>query len=81
MLRPAGTRRLVHDCSATAVHIHSALYNLGEFDFRHNEREALGVDDTKRAEKAVIGIAGKRLTYRQPDQRTAGLPGGAGATA
>jgi hypothetical protein len=40
---------------------------LGEFDFRHNERSALGVDDARRARKAVLGIAGKRLTYRQPD--------------
>jgi transposase-like protein len=45
---------------------------LGEFDFRHNERAALGVDDAKRARKAVLGIAGKRLTYRQPNQRAAG---------
>jgi transposase-like protein len=44
---------------------------LGEFDFRHNERAALGTDDAKRAKKAVVGIAGKRLTYRQPNQRTA----------
>ena len=44
---------------------------LGEFDFRHNEREALGVDDTARAEKAVAGIAGKRLTYQQPASRSA----------
>ncbi len=40
---------------------------LGEFDFRHNERAALGVDDMKRSRKAVAGVAGKRLTYRQPD--------------
>ena len=45
---------------------------LGEFDFRHNERAALGTDDAKRAKKAVVGIAGKRLTYRQPDRRAAG---------
>ena len=41
---------------------------LGEFDFRHNERAALGIDDAKRARKAVAGVAGKRLTYRQPNQ-------------
>jgi transposase-like protein len=41
---------------------------LGEFDFRHNERAALGVNDARRAEKALAGIAGKRLTYRQPYQ-------------
>jgi transposase-like protein len=39
---------------------------LGEFDFRHNERSALGVDDARRAHKALLGIVGKRLTYRQP---------------
>jgi len=31
---------------------------LGEFDFRHNERAALGVNDSRRAEKALAGIAG-----------------------
>lgn len=45
---------------------------LGEFDFRHNECTALGVDDAERAAKAVAGVAGKRLTYRQADQRVAG---------
>jgi hypothetical protein len=35
---------------------------LGEFDFRYNERVALGVNDKARAEKAIKGIAGKRLT-------------------
>jgi transposase-like protein len=39
---------------------------LGEFDFRYNYRIALGFDDTTRAALAVKGIAGKRLTYRQP---------------
>jgi len=38
---------------------------LGEFDFRHNERAALGVDDEKRMQKAAKGIRGKRLTYRR----------------
>src|SRR6266576_2864310 len=36
---------------------------LGEFDFRYNERIALGVDDAQRAAKAIKGAAGKRLTY------------------
>jgi transposase-like protein len=39
---------------------------LCEFDFRYNERIALGVSDTERAAKAIRGSAGKRLTYRQP---------------
>jgi transposase-like protein len=37
---------------------------LAEFDFRYNERMALGVDDAERAERALRGIVGKRLTYR-----------------
>jgi transposase-like protein len=39
---------------------------LAEFDFRYNERVALGISDTERATKAIRGAAGKRLTYRQP---------------
>lgn len=38
---------------------------LAEFDFRYNERQALGVNDEARADKLVRGIVGKRLTYRQ----------------
>ncbi len=38
---------------------------LGEFDFRHNYRAALEVDDAERTEKALEGIVGKRLTYRR----------------
>ncbi len=39
---------------------------LNEFDFRYSNRSALGVDDTERADRAVKGAAGKRLTYKQP---------------
>jgi len=39
---------------------------LGEFDFRYNHRIALGFDDETRTAIAIKGIAGKRLTYRQP---------------
>jgi transposase-like protein len=39
---------------------------LCEFDFRYNERIALGVSDQERAAKAIKGAAGRRLTYRQP---------------
>ena len=38
---------------------------LAEFDFRYNERVALGVGDVERTEKALRGIVGKRLTYRE----------------
>jgi len=41
---------------------------LAEFDFRYNGRSALGVEDTKRARKAVKGVEGKRLTYRPADK-------------
>jgi transposase-like protein len=39
---------------------------LAEFDFRYNNRSKLGVEDTERAAKAVLGAEGKRLTYNQP---------------
>jgi hypothetical protein len=35
-----------------------------EFDFRYNNRQALGVDDEQRAIASLKGIQGKRLTYR-----------------
>lgn len=38
---------------------------LAEFDFRYNERVAVGVNDNERMEKAAHGIVGKRLTYRR----------------
>jgi hypothetical protein len=38
---------------------------LGEFDFRYNQRVALGIDDSQRIAKAAKGILGKRLTYRR----------------
>jgi hypothetical protein len=37
---------------------------VNEFDFRYNNRSALGVEDTERADNALRGISGKRLTYR-----------------
>jgi transposase-like protein len=39
---------------------------LGEFDFRYNERSALGIEDAERTTRAIKGAEGKRLTYRQP---------------
>jgi ISXO2-like transposase domain len=41
---------------------------LAEFDFRYNERSALGVNDKERAARLLKGIVGKRLTYRRPDE-------------
>ena len=39
---------------------------LAEFDYRYNERMALGISDAQRMEKSIPGIVGKRLTYRRP---------------
>lgn len=44
---------------------------LAEFDFRYNERAALGVSDAERADKTLKGIEGKRLTYRRTDGQEA----------
>jgi len=44
-------------------HLHRYL---AEFDFRYSNRVRLGVDDVRRTELALSGIAGKRLYYRQP---------------
>jgi transposase-like protein len=43
---------------------------LAEFDFRQNTRAKLGVDDEQRAEMAVRGFAGKRLTYQTTHSET-----------
>jgi len=40
---------------------------LAEFDFRYNERCALGVEDAQRTVKALQGIEGKRLMYKSPN--------------
>ena len=42
-------------------HLHRYL---SEFDFRYNNRIALGVDDESRAVNALRGVVGKRQTYR-----------------
>jgi transposase-like protein len=55
-----GIYGVYHHVSAT----HLKRY-LAEFDFRYNERIALGVDDQERTTRALRGIVGKRLTYRQ----------------
>jgi hypothetical protein len=37
---------------------------LVEFDFRYSNREARGIDDVSRADIALRGMKGKRLTYQ-----------------
>jgi len=45
------------------AHLHRYL---AEFDFRHNNRIKLGVNDTDRAARILKGAEGKRLMYQQP---------------
>lgn len=40
---------------------------LAEFDFRQNTRAKLGINDVERADIALCGFKGKRLTYATPD--------------
>jgi transposase-like protein len=56
-----GMTGVYHFCGEAHLHRY-----LAEFDFRYNNRSALGVEDTERAAKAVKGAEGKRLMYRQP---------------
>jgi hypothetical protein len=37
---------------------------LAEFDFRYNNRSALGVEDVQRWVKPISSIIGKRLLYQ-----------------
>lgn len=40
-----------------------------EFDFRYNNRIALGVTDKDRVAELAKGIVGKRLTFRRPNRK------------
>lgn len=57
-----GMRGVYQHCAKKHLHRYAA-----EFDFRYNNRAALGVDDAERAERALKGVVGKRLTYRRTD--------------
>ena len=54
-----GMKGIYQHCAEKHLHRY-----LAEFDFRYNHRIALGVDDAMRAEAALLGVVGKRLTYR-----------------
>jgi transposase-like protein len=58
-------KRGIYGCYFHVSQHHLKRY-LCEFDFRYNERIALGVSDSQRAAKAIKGGAGRRITYRQP---------------
>jgi transposase-like protein len=54
-----GMKGVYQHCSERHLHRY-----LAEFDFRYSNRIALGVNDVARADRALKGIVGKRLTYR-----------------
>lgn len=53
-----GMRGTYQHCAEKHLHRY-----LAEFDFRHNNRVAIGQDDLGRADNILSGIVGKRLTY------------------
>ena len=54
-----GMRGIYQHCGEQHLHRY-----LAEFDFRYNNRIALGVTDADRRDRALANIGGKRLTYR-----------------
>ena len=54
-----GMKGVYQHCSEKHLHRY-----LAEFDFRYSNRSKLGVEDELRAERAMKGISGRRLTYR-----------------
>jgi hypothetical protein len=57
-----GMKGVYQHCAERHLHRY-----LSEFDFRYSNRVALGIHDGERADLAIKGAAGKRLTYRQAD--------------
>jgi transposase-like protein len=55
-----GMKGVYQHCGEKHLHRYVA-----EFDFRYNNRSALGVEDAERVSKIAAGITGKRLTYRR----------------
>jgi transposase-like protein len=54
-----GMKGVYQHCSEKHLH-----HYVAEFDFRYNNRMALGVEDKARAVRALEGVKGKRLIYR-----------------
>jgi transposase-like protein len=54
-----GMKGVYQHCAEKHLHRY-----LAEFDFRYNTRMSLGINDLGRADRALMGITGKRLTYR-----------------
>jgi len=54
-----GMKGVYQQCAEKHLHRY-----LAEFDFRYSNRVGLGVNDEARADRALKGFVGKRLTYR-----------------
>jgi len=57
-----GMKGVYQHCGEKHLHRYVA-----EFDFRYNNRIAHGCGDVERSERALVGIKGRRLTYRSTD--------------
>jgi transposase-like protein len=57
-----GMKGIYQHCKEKHLHRYVA-----EFDFRHSNRSALGVEDMERAKRVIAGAANKRLTYQSAD--------------
>ena len=55
-----GMKGVYQHCGKQHLHRYAA-----EFDFRYNHRAAHSIDDLSRADLALRGVVGKRLTYAQ----------------
>jgi hypothetical protein len=56
-------KRGIYGCNFHVSETHLRRY-AAEFDFRHNNRVPLDIDDLQRTDRAIVGTKGKRLTYR-----------------
>ena len=54
-----GMKGIYQHCKKQHLHRY-----LAEYDFRYNNRSALGFEDPERAENLLKGVVGKRLTYQ-----------------
>ncbi len=61
-----GMKGVYQHCSEKHLHRY-----LAEFDFRYNYRVAKGIGDEQRANHALGGVVGKRLTYRDSSVKEA----------
>jgi transposase-like protein len=61
-----GMKGIYQHCSEKHLHRY-----LAEYDFRYNHRVRLGFSDEARANVALKGMVGKRLTYRAADSTKA----------